>query len=142
MLQRTSEAQWEGPFADGKGRFWTTSGEVSGVFSASTRFEEQPGTNPEELIGAAHAACYSMALTADLERAGYEPTSVRTVAVVSLDKGSSGWSITGISLETNGQVPGIDEGEFRRIAESSKSTCPVSKALSSVPIELRASLAV
>jgi osmotically inducible protein OsmC len=140
MLKRTSEAQWEGPFADGKGRFWTASGEVSGVFSASTRFEEQPGTNPEELIGAAHAGCFSMALTADLERAGYQPTSIRTVAVVDLDKGDAGWSITRIALETQGQVPGIDEAEFRRIAEGAKANCPISKALASVPIELQASL--
>jgi osmotically inducible protein OsmC len=140
MLKRTSEAQWEGPFADGKGRFWTESGEVSGVFSAGTRFEEQPGTNPEELIGAAHAGCFSMALTADLERAGYQPTSIRTVAVVDLDKGDAGWMITRIALDAQGLVPDIDEAEFRRIAEGAKTNCPISKALASVPIELQASL--
>jgi osmotically inducible protein OsmC len=81
-----------------------------------------------------------MALTADLERAGYQPTSIRTVAVVDLDKGDAGWSITRIALETQGQVPGIDEAEFRRIAEGAKANCPISKALASVPIELQASL--
>lgn len=140
MAKRTSEAQWEGTLKDGKGRFWTASGEVSGVFSFGTRFEEQEGTNPEELIGAAHSSCFSMALAGDLEKAGHRPESVRTVATVSLRKGDAGYEITGIDLDTQAQVPGIDETEFLRIAEGTKVNCPVSKALAAVPIRLQATL--
>ena len=140
MAKRTSDAQWEGTLKDGKGRFWTGSGEVSGVFAFGTRFEEQPGTNPEELIGAAHASCFSMALAGDLEKAGHQPESVRTTASVNLEKGESGWDITGIDLETQAQVPGIDEAELRRIAEGTSVGCPVSKALAAVPVSLTAVL--
>lgn len=140
MAKRTSEAQWEGTLQDGKGRFWTASGEVSGVYSAGTRFEEQEGTNPEELIGAAHASCFSMALAADLEKAGHRPESVRTVATVTLLKGDAGWAITGIDLDAQAQVPGVDDAEFQRIAEGTRTGCPVSRALSAVPITLKAAL--
>lgn len=140
MPIRTSEAQWDGTLKDGKGRFWTQSGEVSGVYAYATRFEEQEGSNPEELMGAAHASCYSMALSADLERAGHRPESVRTVASVKLEKGDAGFSIVGIELDAEARVQGIDEAEFQRIAEAAKETCPVSKALAAVPIELRARL--
>jgi lipoyl-dependent peroxiredoxin len=141
MARRTSDAQWDGTLGDGKGRFWTGSGEVSGVFTFGTRFEEQPGTNPEELIGAAHASCFSMALAGDLEKAGHRPEAVRTTAAVDLEKGDAGWDITGIHLETQAQVPGIDAEELRRIAEGTRVGCPVSKALAGVPISLTASLA-
>jgi lipoyl-dependent peroxiredoxin len=140
MARRTSEAQWEGTLQDGKGRFWTGSGEISGVYTVGTRFEEQPGTNPEELIGAAHASCFSMALAGDLEKAGHRPESVRTVASVKLDKGEAGWDITGIDLDTQAQVPGIDEAELRLIAEGTRVGCPVSKALAAVPISVNAVL--
>ena len=140
MTKRTSEAQWEGPLKDGKGRFWTASGEVSGVFSFGTRFEEQEGTNPEELIGAAHAGCFSMALAGDLEKAGHKPEAVRTVATVTLLKGDAGYEITGIDLDAQVAVPGIDETELRRVAEGTRVSCPVSKALASVPITVQASL--
>ena len=140
MARRTSDAQWEGTLKDGKGRFWTGSGEVSGVFAFGTRFEEQPGTNPEELIGAASASCFSMALAGDLEKAGHRPESVRTTASVNLEKGEAGWDITGIDLETQAQVPGIDEAELRRIAEGTRVGCPVSKALAAVPISVNAAL--
>ncbi|MGH2680554.1 MAG: OsmC family peroxiredoxin [Actinomycetota bacterium] len=140
MQIRTSEASWDGPLKDGKGRFWTESGEVSGVFSFPTRFEDQEGSNPEELIGAALAGCFSMALAGDLERAGHVPESVRTVAAVNLDKGERGFAITGIDLESEAMVAGIDPAEFEALAHTTKTNCPVGKALASVPIELRARL--
>src|SRR6188474_3822379 len=133
MAVRTSEAQWEGTLKDGKGRFWTESGEVSGVYSFPTRFEEGSGSNPEELIGAALASCYSMALAADVERAGSMPGSVRTVARVHLDRSDSGFAITGIDIESVANVPGIDPQEFEKIAQATKDNCPVGKALA-VPI--------
>lgn len=139
MTVRTSEAQWDGTLQDGKGRFWTGSGEVSGHFSFSTRFEEQPGTNPEELIGAALAGCYSMALAADLERAGYQPESVRTKANVIFEKGEAGWTVERIDLESEASVPGIADEEFQKIAAGTKDGCPVSRTLAP-PIELTARL--
>jgi osmotically inducible protein OsmC len=139
MAVRTSEAQWEGTLKDGKGRFWTESGEVSGVYSFPTRFEERPGSNPEELIGAALASCYSMALAADVERAGSTPGSVRTVAKVHLDKGDDGFAITGIDLEAEASVADIQPQEFDKIAQSTKDNCPVGKALA-VPITVSARL--
>jgi|SRR5688572_598324 lipoyl-dependent peroxiredoxin len=140
MARRTSEAHWEGTLRDGKGRFSTESGEVSGVYSFSTRFEEQEGSNPEELVGAALASCFSMKLAGDVESAGHKPESVRTVATVHLDKGTSGFAITGIDLDAEARVPGIDPAEFEEIAQSSKDDCPVGKALAAVPITLRASV--
>jgi len=98
----------DGTLQDGKGRFWTESGEVSGVFSFPIRFEDQPGTNPEELIGAALASCFSMALAGDLGRAGHAPESVRTVALVHLDKGERGFAITGVDLDSEATVTTID----------------------------------
>jgi lipoyl-dependent peroxiredoxin len=132
MARRTSEAQWDGTLKEGKGRFSTGSGEVSGVYSFSTRFEEQEGSNPEELIGAALASCFSMKLAGDVGSSGHTPESVRTVATVHLDKGTSGFAITGIDLDAEARVPGI--------AQSSKADCPVGKALAAVPITLRASV--
>ena len=140
MAIRTSEAMWDGALREGKGRFWTESGEVSGVYSFSTRFEEQEGSNPEELIGAALAACYSMALAADVERAGFQPESVRTVASVHLDKGELGFTISGIDLDAEARVSGIDPTEFTAIADATTVNCPVGKALATVPIRLRAHL--
>lgn len=140
MPVRTSEAQWEGTLKDGKGRFWTESGEVSGVYSFPTRFEERPGSNPEELIGAALASCYSMALAADVERAGGRPDSVRTVARVHLDKGENGFEITGIDLEAEARVAEIDPEEFEKIAQTTRVNCPVGKLLAAVPITVSARL--
>jgi lipoyl-dependent peroxiredoxin len=140
MAVRTSEAQWEGTLKDGKGRFWTESGEVSGVYSYPTRFEEQSGSNPEELIGAALASCYSMALAGDVEGAGSKPESVRTIARVRLDKAESGFEITGIDLDAEARVPGIDPDEFEKLAQATKDNCPVGKLLAAVPITVSARL--
>ena len=137
MQIRTSEASWEGPLKEGKGRFWTGSGEISGVFAVPTRFEDRPGTNPEELIGAALASCFSMALAGDLGRAGHAPEAVRTVAMVHLDKGEDGFAITGIDLDAEATVPEIDASELESIARSTKENCPVGKAFAAVPITLR-----
>ncbi|MCD6021330.1 MAG: OsmC family protein [Actinomycetia bacterium] len=137
MQIRTSEASWEGPLKDGKGRFWTESGEVSGVFAFSTRFEDQSGTNPEELIGAALASCFSMALAGDLGRAGHAPDAVRTVAMVHLDEAEDGFAITGIDLDAEATVPEIEASELESIAQSTKENCPVGKAFAAVPITLR-----
>jgi osmotically inducible protein OsmC len=141
MAVRTARAEWDGPLREGKGRFEVGSGLVQGDVAFGTRFEEDPGTNPEELIGAAHAACFSMALSGDLEKAGATPRSVRTTAKVHLDKGDAGFSITSIDLVTEAAADGVDEAEFQRVAEGTRKSCPVSKALASVPITLEATLA-
>ncbi len=140
MPVRNSDATWEGGLKGGKGRLKLGSGAYEGQYSFSSRFEQGTGTNPEELIAAAHAGCYSMALSAMLERAGHAPKSVRTTAKVSLDKVGEGFKITKITLQTEGQVPGIDEKTFRETAEKAKTGCPVSQALSATPIELDARL--
>jgi osmotically inducible protein OsmC len=140
MPIRTSEAMWDGGLQDGKGRFWTESGEVSEVYSFATRFEDQEGANPEELIGAALATCCAMALSADVERAGHRPESVRTVASVHLDETEQGPVLSGIDLDAEARVPGIDADEFRAIAEATTVNRPIGKALSAFPIRLQARL--
>jgi lipoyl-dependent peroxiredoxin len=140
MQIRTSEATWDGTLKDGKGRFWTESGEVSGVFTFPTRFENVDGTNPEELIGAALASCFSMALAGDLERAGHVSGVVRTVATVNLDKAERGFAITGIDLDAEAVVPEIDPSEFESIAQGTKDNCPIGMALAAIPITLRSRL--
>jgi osmotically inducible protein OsmC len=110
-------------------------------FSVASRFEGQPSSNPEELIGAALAGCYSMALTASLERAGHQPKSVRTNAEVKLEKQEAGWTIVNIALTVNAEVPGADAQKFQSIAEETKKACPVSRALAGTTITLHASLA-
>jgi osmotically inducible protein OsmC len=117
------------------------SGAFEGQYSFSSRFEEGTGTNPEELIGAAHAGCFSMALSAGLERAGYVPTSVETSARVHLDRAESGFRISRIDLTCNAVVPGIEAAAFQEQAESAKKGCPVSQALTGVDIRLEARLA-
>jgi osmotically inducible protein OsmC len=138
MAIRTSEAQWEGTLKDGKGRYWTESGEVSGVYSFSTRFEDGDGSNPEELMGAALASCFSMKFAGDVERAGYRPESIRTRAGVKLEKRENGFEITGIELNAEAAVPGIAPDELTEIARSSKENCPVGKALAAIPITVNA----
>ena len=140
MPKRKSNATWEGGLKGGKGRMTIGKTGYDGPYSFASRFEEGQGTNPEELIAAAHAGCYSMALSADLEGAGHKPNSVSTVATVSVEPDGDGFSITRIHLETTADVPGIQPDEFARIAGAAKEGCPVSKALSAVPIELEARL--
>ena len=139
MPVRTANARWDGSLSEGKGtmRF----ADYAGPFTFASRFEEGEGTNPEELIGGAIAGCYSMALSADLGDAGHKPETVETVAEVEVRPDpAGGFSITRIHLKTTATVPGISGDEFQKIAEGTKSGCPVSKALASVPISLEATL--
>ncbi|MPY89665.1 MAG: OsmC family peroxiredoxin [Luteitalea sp.] len=140
MAIRTSEAEWRGNLREGEGKVKLGSGAFEGTYSFPSRFESGKGTNPEELIGAAHAGCFSMALAAGLGRAGYTPTRIQTTAKVHLDKVGEGFEITTIELETHAEVPGIDEAAFTREAESAKANCPVSKALKGPTITLAAHL--
>jgi osmotically inducible protein OsmC len=132
MPVRKASAEWTGNLREGKGSMKVASGAVEGPFSFGTRFEEVPGTNPEELIGAAHAGCFSMALSGDLGRAGFTPDFVRTTATVHIDRGESGFSITKIELNTEAKVPGLNAARFQEIAAGTKNNCPVSKALAAV----------
>jgi osmotically inducible protein OsmC len=117
------------------------SGSYEGPYSFQSRFEEGDGTNPEELIAAAHAGCFSMALSGELGREGHDADSVETTATVQIDKAGDGFAITRVELNTRARVPGIEDGEFQRIAEAAKEGCPVSKALGGVnSIELKAEL--
>lgn len=143
MPVRNAEAQWNGKLTDGNGTFKFGIGDdaYEGSYSVPSRFEEGEGTNPEELLGAAHAGCFSMALSGALGRAGHDPKSIRTQAHVHIDKVDESWTITKIHLETSADVPGLDEDAFLEIAEGAKENCPVSRALRSVPIELTARLA-
>jgi lipoyl-dependent peroxiredoxin len=140
MAIRNASANWQGSLQGGDGAMRLGSGAFEGPFSFSSRFEEGEGTNPEELIGAAHAGCFSMALANGLSEAGHEPESVATDARVHLEMGGEGPGITRVELRTRARVPGIDEEEFRRQAEEAKQHCPVSKALGGVDIELDAKL--
>jgi osmotically inducible protein OsmC len=141
MPARTATARWQGGLRDGHGSMRLGSGAFEGQYSFSSRFEEGTGTNPEELIGAAHAGCFSMALAAGLERAGFPASSVETNATVHLVPSDGGFRIGRIDLATNAVVPGIEPGAFQEAAESAKANCPVSKALTGVDIHLDASLA-
>jgi lipoyl-dependent peroxiredoxin len=140
MIERRADARWEGDLREGRGTMRLGSGAFEGKYSFGTRFEGAPGTNPEELIGAAHAGCYSMALANALAKAGHKPRSIETSAVVHLDKVEAGFGITTIDLSTRGQVPGIAEAEFQRFAEDAKKNCIVSRALAGVTIRLTATL--
>ena len=140
MPVRNAEAIWEGNLRKGRGKMKLGSGAFEGAFSFASRFEEGAGTNPEELIGAAHAGCFSMALSFMLEQAGFIPESVRTTAKVHVEKIGDGFMITKIELETDAKVPGIDEKRFVEQAEAAKKGCPVSQALSATEITLKAKL--
>lgn len=141
MPTRTAEAQWEGNLAQGQGRLKVGSGAFDGSYSFKSRFEEgEAATNPEELIGAAHAGCFTMALTAQLSRAGLTPTRIHTTAKVKLEKIGEAFSITRIDLETDAEVPGIDDAAFQKYALDAKQNCPVSKALAGTEIGLTATL--
>jgi lipoyl-dependent peroxiredoxin len=141
MPERTADARWDGSLQEGNGTMHMASGAYEGPYSFQSRFQEGDGTNPEELIAAAHAGCFSMALSAELGRAGHSAETVETKATVHLDKVEEGFAIKRIELETQARVPGIEDSEFQQIAEGAKKGCPVSQALAAVDsIELRASL--
>jgi lipoyl-dependent peroxiredoxin len=139
-ITRTSEAQWRGDLKGGRGEMKLGSGAYQGAYSFQSRFEQGTGTNPEELIGAAHAGCFSMALSAVLGKEGFEPKRVHTTAGVHLEKQGEGFAITRIDLKTEAEVPGIDESKFQSLANTAKETCPVSKALAATNITLDATL--
>jgi len=141
MADRKATAEWNGNLLQGEGKMVLGSGAFEGKFSFNTRMGDDPGTNPEELIAAALAGCYSMALNATLEKRGTPATNVSSAATVHFGKDDAGFGIRGIDLETKATVDGITEEDFRQTAESVKETCPVSKALAAVPIRLNASLA-
>ena len=140
MSVRKAKAEWEGNLADGKGNVEVESGIFKSSYSFQTRFGEEKGTNPEELIGAAHSACYSMALSFILEQNNFRPVKISTEASVYIDKIGDGFKITKISLDVKGEVPGIDKEEFFNYANEAKTGCPVSQALAATPIELNAEL--
>ncbi|MFP4006347.1 MAG: OsmC family protein [Candidatus Hadarchaeia archaeon] len=139
MKERTSSAEWKGGLKRGKGNISLGSGEYEGHYSFPSRFKEGEGTNPEELIGAAHAGCFSMALAMILEEMGYEPKSIETDATVSLDEKLDVPEISSVSLSTRASAPEISQEDFQKAAEEAKENCPVSKALD-VPISLEAEL--
>ena len=140
MPVRTAEAEWKGNLPDGSGTVKTETGALDGRYSFSSRFEDGSGTNPEELIAAAHSGCFSMALSNILAEAGHTPDRVRTTAKVRLDMSGDGPSIARIDLVCRADVPGMEEAEFLEHAEAAKGGCPVSQALSAVEITLDAAL--
>jgi lipoyl-dependent peroxiredoxin len=141
MAKRQASARWDGSLTDGNGTMRMATGAFEGPYSFQSRFQEGDGTNPEELIAAAHAGCFSMALSAELGRAGNEPESVETDATVHLEEVEGGFAITRIELSTRARVPGISDDEFQEIANAAKQGCPVSQALAGVDsIELDARL--
>ncbi len=140
MPIQTAEAQWDGNFREGHGHITTGSGKLSADYDAPSRFEVGKNTNPEELIGAAHAGCFTMALVVGLDRAGSSAEHVRTTAQVSLEKDAQGFRIAYIQLHTEARVPNLDGDKFQRIAQDAKANCPVSRALSGVEIRLSANL--
>lgn len=140
MAVRSADAEWKGDLKSGSGTVTTETGSVDGRYSFSSRFEEGTGTNPEELIAAAHAGCFSMALSNMLAEAGHTPDSVKTTAAVHLGKVEDGVAITRIDLTTRARVPGLDDEAFQEHAAKAKTGCPVSKALKAVEITLDASL--
>jgi osmotically inducible protein OsmC len=140
MPTRKAKASWNGDLKNGNGNMSFGSGSYNGSYSFKSRFEDGTGTNPEELIGAAHAGCYSMALSADLAEAGFTPEGVTTNADVTLDFVDGDPAITTITLNVTANIPDIDEEQFQEYAEGAKKNCPVSKALAGVNIELNATL--
>lgn len=140
MPARTSQAIWQGNLTEGSGTLKTTSGNFEMPYTRLSRFEDGAGTNPEELLGAAHAGCFSMALAARLSREGHTVHSIDTTAQVHLEKGESGFAISRIDLVTKGKVEGITQEYFVEAAAATKDTCIVSKALSAVPMTISAQL--
>jgi osmotically inducible protein OsmC len=140
MAVRKAEAVWNGSLKEGSGTMKLGSGAFEGAYSFSSRFEEGKGTNPEELIGAAHAGCFSMALSSNLGKAGFSAKTIHTTAQVTIELVNGANRITGIKLSTEASVPGINDQQFQEIAEAVKKSCPVSVALASVPVTLEARL--
>ena len=139
MPTRSAHAEWNGSLPEGKGQMAFGSGAFEGPYSFKSRMEEGPGTNPEELLGAAHAGCYSMALSGIIDAGGHTAESISTDAKVRFEKEGEGWAIKHIALTTRARVPGLDEDGFREAAEAAKAGCPVSQALR-VEISLDAAL--
>ena len=144
MLKRSSTAIWHGNGPKGTGSITTLSGALKDQpYGFNTRFASEDGkagTNPEELIAAAHASCFTMAVAFALTNAGHEPTKLETSAVVAMEKQDPGWTITSIALAITGTVPGVDAAKFSELAEGAKKGCPISRALASVPITMTAKL--
>ncbi|MCA9798468.1 MAG: OsmC family protein [Cyanobacteria bacterium HKST-UBA04] len=140
MKTSTAQAQWQGGLKDGSGTFKGGSGTIEGPYSFPTRFENASGTNPEELVAAAHAACYSMALSATLEKEGYAPKQVHTTAKVLLEFVDGAPEITTVELTTEAQIGGIDDSTFMEYAELAKKNCPISKLYKGATIKLEAKL--
>ena len=144
-LKRTSTAVWRGKGPTGTGTLSTLSGAMKELpYSAKARFESEDGkagTNPEELIAAAHAGCFTMALSFQLTNGGFDPTELKTVATVSMEKQEPGWTITNIHLDVQGTVPGVSAEQFQTLAENAKKGCPISRALSATNITMTAKLA-
>ncbi len=140
MPIRKSSAEWQGNLRQGKGKLSLGSGSFVGSYSFGSRFEESKGTNPEELLGAAHAGCFSMALVNELDKKGYKSHTVHTEAKVELAKTETGFTITTITLDTQAEVSGVDAETFQKIADQAKSGCPVSRALTGVEIKMQAQL--
>ena len=140
MPVRKADAVWEGDIRGGNGKVSLGSGAFEGRYSFGSRFEEAAGTNPEELIGAAHAGCFSMALSGGLGRGGHTPKRIATTAKVHIEKVGEGFSITRIELDTQAEVPGIDDATFQEFARKAKEGCPVSRALAGTEITLNAKL--
>jgi lipoyl-dependent peroxiredoxin len=141
MSKHFAKARWEGNLVKGNGKYTLKTSGHEGSYHFSTRFEDdRQASSPEELIGAAHASCFSMAFAHDLDQAGFNPVSIETTAEVTLEKTSGGFSITEILLKTKGEVTGIEKDKFLEIAGKSKENCPVSRALKAVTINLEAEL--
>jgi osmotically inducible protein OsmC len=140
MPVRKAEALWQGTLRDGNGSLKLGSGMFEGPYSFPSRFDEGPGTNPEELLGAAHAGCFSMSLASGLAQAGFTPKQIRSTAHVHLEKADPGFSITRIELDCQAEVPGINPTSFLEHAQTAKANCPVSRALAGVEITLKATL--
>lgn len=141
MIVRHSDAEWQGNLMEGHGELKFGSGAYEGPYSFRSRFGDGKETNPEELLAAAHAGCYTMALAAGLSAAGHTPGNIHTSAKVRLEpSGPNSFSITLIELETEAEVPGLDNAKFQGIAEETKKACPISKALSATKITLKAVL--
>jgi osmotically inducible protein OsmC len=140
MPTRRSDAEWHGTLREGRGHMRLGGGAYDGEYTWASRFSDGGGTNPEELLAAAHAGCFSMALSGDLVKAGFTPRLIRTTAEAHIEQVDGRWTITRIDLTCGAEVPGIDEATFQRVANGSKDGCPVSRALAGVTITLDATV--